>query len=152
MSLHKAYLETKYFASLDGVRCLCILAVIWHHSPIPPGLPAIANRGFLGVDMFFVLSGFLISTLLLREKDKYQTVDLNLFYQRRSLRIFPAYYGLLLIFALLYLLQLGKSESSQQYFQVLPFYATFTSNWVGEQANNFAILCSSYSLTFRCCS
>jgi hypothetical protein len=142
MSLHQAYLNTKYFASLDGVRCFCILAVIWHHSPIPQGLPAIANRGFLGVDMFFVLSGFLIATLLLREKQKYNHINLNIFYQRRSLRIFPAYYGLLLIFTVLYGIQLGTSESSQQYFQVLPFYATFTSNWVSEQANNFAILWS----------
>jgi len=142
MSLHKAYLNTHYFSSLDGVRGLCILAVIWHHSPIPTGLPAIAYRGFLGVDLFFVLSGFLIATLLLREKDKYQTIDLNIFYQRRSLRIFPAYYGLLLIFAVLYGLQFGNSDSSQQYFQVLPFYLTFTSNWVSEQANNFAILWS----------
>ena len=140
MSLHKAYLDTKYFDSLDGVRCFCILAVIWHHSPIPQGLPAIAYRGFLGVDMFFVLSGFLITTLLLREKAKYQTIDLKLFYQRRNLRIFPAYYSLLLLFALLYGSQLGTSESSQQYFRILPFYATFTSNWVSEQANNFAIL------------
>lgn len=142
MSLHKAYLNTPYFSSLDGVRCFCILAVIWHHCPMPRHLPAIAYRGFLGVDLFFVLSGFLIATLLLREKARYQTVDLNLFYQRRSLRIFPAYYGLLLVFAVLYGTQLGNSESSQQYFQVLPFYVTFTSNWVSEQANNFAILWS----------
>lgn len=142
MSPHAVYLNTRYFPSLDGVRCFCILAVIWHHVPIPSGLPAIAYRGFLGVDMFFVLSGFLIVTLLLREKEKYQTIDLNVFYQRRSLRIFPAYYGLLLLFALLYLPQIKVSESSQAYFQLLPFYVTFTSNWVGEQANNFAILWS----------
>ncbi|WP_428389582.1 acyltransferase family protein [Mucisphaera sp.] len=124
---HKEYLDRKHFGSLDGVRCLAIVAVIWHHSgPQPTTLLA---RGFLGVDLFFVLSGFLIVTLLLREKDQRKQISLRDFYMRRSLRIFPIYYGLLLALAVLYLLMPGLAES-QQYFQDLPYFATYTSNWL----------------------
>jgi peptidoglycan/LPS O-acetylase OafA/YrhL len=86
---HATYRTTKHFASLDGVRCCCILAVIWHHCPHPPSPANVLERGFLGVDMFFVLSGFLIVTLLLRERDRSGRINLKNFYVRRTLRIFP---------------------------------------------------------------
>src|SRR5271156_417245 len=94
------------FGSLDGLRCLSILAVIWHHAGGWRSSTGILSHGFWGVDVFFAISGFLITTLLLRERDRYQSISLKLFYLRRSLRIFPLYYGVLLIYAaLVYLLQ-----------------------------------------------
>jgi len=59
------------------------------------GAPRILDSGFLGVDMFFAISGFLIVTLLLRERDASGRIDLRQFYVRRTLRIFPIYYLLI---------------------------------------------------------
>ncbi|HET7722018.1 MAG TPA: acyltransferase, partial [Acidimicrobiales bacterium] len=88
-----------HMASLDGLRCLSILAVLWHHGP--HGNFAPATRGFLGVDLFFVLSGFLITTLLLEERDRFGAVDLPKFYARRALRLLPSLYLVLGVFALI---------------------------------------------------
>ena len=71
--------------SLDGLRAVAILLVVFYHS----GLPV---NGGLGVLMFFVLSGFLITWLLLNEEKRWGNISLKLFYVRRSLRIFPAFY------------------------------------------------------------
>ena len=62
------------------------------------------DRGFLGVDFFFAISGFLIVTLLLRERDRHGRISLRGFYARRSLRIFPVYYAFLAAMAAAYLL------------------------------------------------
>src|SRR4051812_43977390 len=109
MDAHQTFLGTRSFGSLDGVRGLCILAVLWHHSGPASGIP-LSQRGFLGVDMFFVLSGFLIVTLLLRERDRTGRISLRKFYARRTLRIFPIYY--LLIFGLLFLYLVFRPESA----------------------------------------
>jgi peptidoglycan/LPS O-acetylase OafA/YrhL len=64
---HDHYLGTSRFPSLDGLRCLAVLPVVWHHAtPRPPS--GLLGRGPLGVDLFFAISGFLITTLLLRER------------------------------------------------------------------------------------
>jgi peptidoglycan/LPS O-acetylase OafA/YrhL len=71
---------------LDGLRAISAFLVVFYHagSPLVPGS--------LGVLAFFVISGFLITWLLLKEYEKYGDVSLKLFYIRRSLRIFPAFY------------------------------------------------------------
>lgn len=90
------FANTSFFGSLDGVRAVAVLAVVWHHTVTPSSAFPLSGRGFLGVDMFFVLSGFLITTILLREQDKHQDISLKRFYARRSLRIFPLYYAVVL--------------------------------------------------------
>ena len=65
---HNAYLNKKTFGALDGLRALSILAVLWHHTWEAPTWWKATERGFLGVDLFFVISGFLIVTLILRER------------------------------------------------------------------------------------
>jgi peptidoglycan/LPS O-acetylase OafA/YrhL len=138
---HRNYLATRTFGSLDGVRGLCILAVLWHHTGSESQWP-IFQRGFLGVDMFFVLSGFLIVTLLLRERDRTGGISLKKFYARRTLRIFPIYY--LLIFSVLFLQVALKpgSRSTQEYLAAFPFLVLYLSNWVLLPGNNFGILWS----------
>jgi peptidoglycan/LPS O-acetylase OafA/YrhL len=138
LTWYDQFLEQRYFSSLDGVRCFCILAVLWHHSN-PPTSPQILTRGFLGVDMFFVLSGFLIVTLLLREKSTTGQISLRKFYARRALRIFPLYYGILFLLSLFYLLFKPGANSSATFFSVLPFYLSFTSNWSLVQATGLGI-------------
>jgi len=79
------FLRIKKFASLDGLRCFSILAVVWHHAT---GI----GKGFLGVEIFFAISGFLITTLLLKEDEKRGSVSLTGFYRRRAFRILPPLY------------------------------------------------------------
>jgi peptidoglycan/LPS O-acetylase OafA/YrhL len=74
-----------HIAGLDGVRAVAVLAVILFHL-WPDRIPG----GFLGVDVFFVISGFLITTLLLRERTRTGRVDLTAFWLRRARRLIPA--------------------------------------------------------------
>ena len=130
MPNYDEFQSRRFFHSLDGLRCISILAVLWHHTPGKwEGIPVLA-RGFLGVDMFFVLSGFLITTLLLRERDRNGDIALQQFYIRRVLRIFPLYYGLLIIFAVGLLLFMPHGNTAKYFFTELPYYLTCTSNWI----------------------
>jgi peptidoglycan/LPS O-acetylase OafA/YrhL len=70
---------------IEGLRAVAILAVLAYHARVP-GLPG----GFVGVDVFFVISGFLITGLLLRERDATGRIDLPGFYARRARRLLPA--------------------------------------------------------------
>jgi len=86
--------------SLDGLRAISILLVIMGHSSVTvrgfsPGAAAILGymgAGRLGVSTFFVISGFLITTLLAYEQRASETINLKNFYIRRAFRIFPAFY------------------------------------------------------------
>ena len=88
--------------SLDGLRALGIVLVLISHlldsGGAAPWLAPLwhVHPGFLGVRTFFVLSGYLITTLLIREATRTGTVNLRRFYLRRALRIMPAYYAFLL--------------------------------------------------------
>src|SRR6202035_837493 len=65
---YATFISGRRFASLDGLRAMAIAGVLWYHTTNDlPFWPAL-RRGFLGVDFFFILSGFLIVTLLLRER------------------------------------------------------------------------------------
>jgi peptidoglycan/LPS O-acetylase OafA/YrhL len=77
-----------HIPALDGLRALAVVAVIACHCDVLP-------FGWIGVDLFFVLSGFLITRILLRSKDEPHC--LRNFYLRRALRIWPLYYGFLLL-------------------------------------------------------
>jgi peptidoglycan/LPS O-acetylase OafA/YrhL len=77
-------------AALDGLRGIAVAAVVVNHLR-PEALPG----GWLGVDIFFVLSGYLITTLLLREHDGRGRLDLGHFYSRRARRLLPALFVLL---------------------------------------------------------
>ncbi len=126
---HAAYLAAKRFPSLDGLRCLSIVPVVWHHATLGP-LPGLLGKGPVGVDLFFALSGFLITTLLLREQSATGTLDIARFYARRAFRILPLYYGTLLLYTLRALFLLPDSPSRAHFWKSLPAFATFTTNWL----------------------
>jgi peptidoglycan/LPS O-acetylase OafA/YrhL len=79
-----------YRPALDGIRAIAVIAVVGYHVGWLRG-------GFLGVDVFFVLSGYLITTLLLRELNRTGRIDLGQFWARRARRLFPAVLFLLTV-------------------------------------------------------
>ena len=83
--------EMGYLPGLDGLRALAIIGVLLYHAGVDwvPG-------GFLGVDVFFVLSGFLITSLILEEYDRSGRIDFRRFYIRRARRLLPAVFVLLI--------------------------------------------------------
>jgi len=76
-------MTTKYRPDIDGLRAVAVLAVVCFHA-----FPAVFKGGFVGVDIFFVISGFLISSILLTSLEE-NTFSFKEFYIRRVLRIFP---------------------------------------------------------------
>jgi peptidoglycan/LPS O-acetylase OafA/YrhL len=89
----------------------------------------VLGRGPLGVDLFFAVSGFLITTLLLHERRQTENVALGKFWARRSLRIFPLYYLVLGAFVVHALLVRAPGAAREHFLASVPFYATYTSNW-----------------------
>ncbi|MDO8484011.1 MAG: SGNH hydrolase domain-containing protein [Candidatus Limnocylindrales bacterium] len=77
--------DREFLPHVEGLRAVAVLAVLWYHV----GLPGMSG-GFVGVDIFFVISGFLITGLLLREHETAGRIDLRHFYSRRMRRILPA--------------------------------------------------------------
>jgi peptidoglycan/LPS O-acetylase OafA/YrhL len=126
---YDTYRETRFFSSLDGLRCLSILAVIWHHTGTRIGGLYLTQSGFLGVDLFFAISGFLITTLLLREQEQWGQISLRAFYIRRSLRIFPLYYTIIVLYMISVWAKEGNTSAGREFFENLPYFLTYTSNW-----------------------
>ena len=133
-----------YFPGLNTIRFLAAFIVIINHVESNKkhlGLPnycyveSINIMGRLGVILFFVLSGFLITYLLLVEKEKFNTIDIKKFYIRRILRIWPLYY-LMLILSLFLLPNINGLEinhwlaKSEITFPLILFCIFFLPNWV----------------------
>ncbi|RWY57352.1 acyltransferase family protein [Mucilaginibacter gilvus] len=107
-----AVLNQKFYPSLNGIRGIAVILVVLAHAFDLQyrGLANFIYIGSLGVNMFFVLSGFLITTLCIKEKVITGTLSLKNFYIRRALRILPvAYLYIALIIALNYILNLNIS-------------------------------------------
>lgn len=102
-----AWLGSGRIPALDGLRALAVGLVLFSHANATHGFPAhdfgraAARLGTMGVDVFFVLSGFLITSLLCRERARTQRISLRAFYLRRVLRIVPAYVCFVLFVATL---------------------------------------------------
>src|SRR5882724_3561789 len=115
--------RAKHVPALDGLRGLAILLVITHHQLIPLSL----KGGFLGVDLFFVLSGFLITTLLLAEFDTTKAISLKNFYARRALRLGPA----LLVYLLACLIVAYHSQLLEwtRELKLIGLALAYSTNW-----------------------
>jgi peptidoglycan/LPS O-acetylase OafA/YrhL len=79
-----------YRPDIDGLRAIAVLAVVFYHAGI-----RVFSGGFIGVDVFFVISGYLITSLLIRDM-KRGTFSFKRFWIRRVRRIFPALYALMI--------------------------------------------------------
>ena len=106
-----------YYRTLDGLRGIGVLAVVLYHADI-------LAMGWMGVQLFFVLSGFLITSILLASKEKPALTYFGTFYWRRTLRIFPLYYGFLALAGLAYMLT-GHPTGTAAH---MPYLATYTFN------------------------
>jgi peptidoglycan/LPS O-acetylase OafA/YrhL len=118
-----------YRPALDGIRAMAILAVFAFHT----GTPLVG--GFIGVDIFFVLSGFLITTLLLQEWSRTNTLRLGHFYRRRARRLLPALFVTIAVVGVIYRLdpQLHQGLGYGSAATIVIFYA---GNWVAAFAHN----------------
>ena len=134
--------ERVYFPELDGLRFVAFLMVFLFHGGVPWGVlrPLIGrtltdvfrDNGGYGVQLFFILSGYLITALLLREEARYGRIALRAFWIRRILRIWPLYYLIVLIgfFLLPGLMgQFGTSSYRQTLRTYLPSFLAFLGNW-----------------------
>jgi peptidoglycan/LPS O-acetylase OafA/YrhL len=145
-----------FFPNLDGLRTLACLAVFGFHSLItimpkntaPTRVFSVFVVGTMGVNFFYVLSGFLITYLLLEEEKQYQRVDLHEFYRRRVLRIWPLFYacvayGFLVVPLLMHLFRVPYHETAN-----LDLHMAFLGNldtvWQGVQptSSGLAVLWS----------
>ncbi len=107
---------------LDGLRGLAVLAVLAYHLELPYSV----RGGTIGVTTFFVLSGFLITTLLLREAEGRTTVRLRSFYARRALRLLPAL-AVLVPVVVVYAALAGRADDTVAAAPAVAFYG---GNWV----------------------
>ena len=107
--------------SLDGVRALAVALVLATHFGLH------ATQGQIGVDVFFVLSGFLITSLLLRERDRTSGVSMMNFWRRRALRLLPAL-GCAIAFALAVSLATAPALRHSTVVE-LPYVLGYVGNW-----------------------
>ncbi|HSC02427.1 MAG TPA: acyltransferase family protein [Solirubrobacteraceae bacterium] len=97
-SKHSRRVELAHYAGLDGLRGIAVLAVVLYHGGV-----SWAPGGFLGVEVFFVLSGFLITSLLVSEWGRSRTIALGAFWARRARRLLPALFCLVGAIGIYYL-------------------------------------------------
>ena len=112
-------------AELDGLRGIAVLAVLAAHA----GVPGFSSEGGLAeVTLFFVLSGFLITGLLVAERGAMGRIDLRSFYLRRSLRLFPALFGLLAVVAVGSTIGLWSTAGGDMR-TAIPVVLLYLGNW-----------------------
>ena len=112
----------KYLRQLDGIRAVAVLSVVLFHTKVP----FFAN-GYIGVDVFFVLSGYLITGILLDEFDRTDRIAFGRFYLRRALRLLPALLFLALALVTAYALLLPPEERRESLLPVLAAVGYATS-------------------------
>ncbi len=117
-----------YRPEIDGIRGIGVVIILFGHLFLiwPAAGLTVLPGAFIMVDMFFVLSGFLITTLLLEERQRYGNVSMSNFYQRRGLRLIP---GLVFMIAA-YLLWIAVTEQSMRHALIANTYVMlYVANW-----------------------
>jgi len=113
---------TRHIASIDGLRAIAVTAVVLYHLGISwiPG-------GFLGVDLFFVISGYVITRLILDSINRSSALDLRAFYWARLRRIYPGF--LFMVFSTIIFIGVWAPEAIKRFLTDLPYALTGSMNW-----------------------
>jgi peptidoglycan/LPS O-acetylase OafA/YrhL len=117
----------KYRPEVDGLRAIAVLAVVFYHADFKFDKTQILSGGFIGVDVFFVISGYLITSIILKDLNR-QSFSFREFYERRVRRIFPALSFVIIIssvFAWVLLVPSSFQEFSASAIASLLFYSNF---------------------------
>ena len=112
----------RHIASIDGLRAIAVTAVVLYHLGIS-WLPG----GFLGVDLFFVISGYVITRLILDSINKSGALDLRAFYWARLRRIYPGF--LFMVFSTIIFIGVWAPEAIKRFLADLPYALTGLMNW-----------------------
>ena len=124
----RSFWETPYFAPLDGLRALSLLLVVAGHTRTELPIKDYLNGG-LGVGIFFVLSGFLITILLLREELARGSISLGGFYIRRAFRILPPYFLTIGVYLLVGLIP-SQHALRTKFLNGLPYFLSLRNEYV----------------------
>lgn len=113
----------RHITSIDGLRAIAVTAVVLYHLGISwiPG-------GFLGVDLFFVISGYVITRLILDSINQSSALDLRAFYAARLRRIYPGF--LFMVVCTILFIGVWAPEAIKRFLSDLPFALTGTINWL----------------------
>ena len=113
----------RHIASIDGLRAIAVTAVVLYHLGISwiPG-------GFLGVDLFFVISGYVITRLILDSINQSSGLDLRAFYAARLRRIYPAF--IFMVVCIIIFVGVWAPEAIKRFLSDLPYALTGTINWL----------------------
>jgi peptidoglycan/LPS O-acetylase OafA/YrhL len=113
----------KHISSIDGLRAIAVTAVVLYHLGISwiPG-------GFLGVDLFFVISGYVITRLILDSINQSSALDLRAFYAARLRRIYPGF--LFMVTCTIIFIGVWAPEAIKRFLSDLPYALTGTINWL----------------------
>lgn len=113
---------SRYIAPIDGLRAIAVIAVMLYHAGINwiPG-------GFLGVDLFFVISGYVITRLILDSIAESSALDLRQFYFARLRRLFPSLF--ILIATTTVIVAAWAPDAAKRFFTDIPFVLTGSNNW-----------------------
>ena len=112
----------RYIPAIDGLRAISVIAVLMYHLTLPwwPG-------GFLGVDLFFVISGYVITRLILDSIERSSALDLRKFYRSRIRRLFPALIFMVVTTTLF--VGVWAPETVRRFVSDLPYLFSGLMNW-----------------------
>lgn len=128
-----SYKPKHYLPHIDGLRGIAVLVILLFHLDV-----SIFKGGFVGVDIFFVISGYLITSIIARDIEK-KEFSFFKFYARRVRRIFPALFFMLLVTGILALFFLGPSEFSEHYKVIRMAAAQISNFYFARELDYFAL-------------
>tara|TARA_B110000503_G_scaffold91609_1_gene138266 strand:+ start:441 stop:2195 length:1755 start_codon:yes stop_codon:yes gene_type:complete len=120
--MQRASFSSVHIPAIDGLRAIAVVAVVLYHLGITwiPG-------GFLGVDLFFVISGYVITRLILDSIESANGLDIREFYAARTRRLFPGLLVMLVVTSIL--IAISSPDAVRRYVSDLPFVLSGTNNW-----------------------
>ena len=128
-------MKLKYRPEIDGLRAIAVFAVVLYHAQITILGNQPFKGGFIGVDIFFVISGYLITSIILKEIVTTGSISFKYFYERRIRRILPALLVVMLVslpFAWMYLIPSSFIDFSKSIFYSLGFSSNFYFHYSGQ--------------------